>query len=34
MKDFEVHQKLFLDSVYVMVLWGDTFVLGSPFPRI
>ena len=34
MKDFEVHQNLFFDSAYVMVLWGDTLVLESLFPRI
>jgi len=34
MKDFEVHQKFLFDSAYVMVLWGDTLVLESLFPRI
>ena len=34
MKDFEEHQKLSFDSAYVMVLWGDTLVLESLFPRI
>ena len=34
MKDFDVHQKFSFDSAYVMVLWGDTLVLESLFPRI